>query len=82
MITYPAITMDELVKEDAELDNIIENRIRAEQERLKKREEDFWQEVGKHVHISTDIREVDFEPSADAQIISKFSDIKIGFKRG
>ena len=82
MITYPAITTDE----------ILDSRIEKEKQRLEQKEKDFWAEVRKHVNTKPEIKtgltqsEINElakdEPNLTCQILTKFSDIKIGFKRG
>lgn len=82
MITYPAITVDEIIAE----------REQKEKQRLEQKEKDFWEEVRKHINtkaeIKTGLTQSDInelakdEPNLTCQILTKFSDIKIGFKRG
>jgi hypothetical protein len=61
-------------------DQIVAYREKQEIERKKKREEDFWAEVGKRVKFTAEVKEMELEETADAQCITNPYDIKLNFR--
>jgi hypothetical protein len=63
-----------------EPDEVIKNRQKRESDRLKKKEEDFWAEIGRRTKFEVEIKRDDtIECSAAAIQVSKPEDIKIHF---